>query len=299
MKKHNSGTGRISQIAQSQSCCRMTQESNRIAIYPLFSFEVSEGLEEKIRNGYQFSNKVKLRKISIEEIERFRKTFPLLWGDGAYLIYHINSETYVLEIEGGNDWEEGRLVYEVVLAMRLHKPESVYYKIFRVEEGPKTIAIGSINPSIPLRYEKYVIDNEELGKIDDLVSKITKLDLEKNNSFRVACERFSRSYEERRDDDKIIDLAIAFEALFVDKDISKLEFMGKFVGIGCSMLLGYNSQDREEIKQFLTKTFVVRNDIVHSLKLNASIKMNNKEYTTEQFVVQLQNYLRDSIKKLI
>jgi hypothetical protein len=135
------------------------------------------------------------------------------------------------------------------------------------------------------------------------------LDLDHNNPFWVACERFSRSFEERRNDDRIIDLAIGFEALLTDKDTSRLEFMGRFVGLGCSMLLGKNIQEREEIKQFLTKAFTVRNDIVHSLKLNTAIKVEwrsvtnsallNKEFTIKDFSAQLQKYLRDSIKQLM
>ena len=40
-----------------------SQESNKIAIFPIFNFKVSEELAEEIKNGFHFSNKVILRQI--------------------------------------------------------------------------------------------------------------------------------------------------------------------------------------------------------------------------------------------
>lgn len=282
----------------------MAQKSAKIAIYPLFNFQVSEELAEKIKNGFQFSNNVILRQIKGEEIGRFRETFPYLWGDGAYLISSINTKTFVFEVRDEIEFEEmvnraDRLVYEVLLAMRLHKSGMVFCKVFRVEENSKTIMGGSINPPTPWRPSIYQLSISEAEEVDKWVSRITKLDLERNSSFRVACERFSRSCEERRYDDKIIDLAIAFEALFTDDDSSRLGRMGKFVGLGCSMLLGQNAEDRKEISCFMEKAFSIRNKIVHNTNFEKIIEVNGKSYGMKDFIAQLQEYLRESIKKLL
>lgn len=288
----------------------MTQESNRIAIYPLFNFQMPEVLTqeyskaddsnklmEKIKQGFQLSDKVRLRRIEKEELDRIRKHHPYLWGDGAHLIYVINERTFVIEVKEVE--RADRLLYEVLLAMRLHKTGSVFCKVVWEEEDSKILFLGSLNPPIPWSKSEYVLMANEIEEIKELVSKINKLDLDNAKSFRVACERFSRSCEERRDDDKIIDLAISFEALFADEDPSKLEYMGKFVGLGCSMLLGRNPAERKEINQFLIKAFNIRNKIVHGNEFKTPIKHNNKEYEMKDFSAQLQKYLRDSLKKLM
>jgi hypothetical protein len=277
----------------------LVQEPNIIVIYPIFNFQASEELAEKIKNGFQFSNKVILRQIEKEEVDRFYKTFPYLWGDGAYLISLINLKTFVFEVKDEINRAE-RLVYEVLTSMRLHKPHgAVFCKLYRIEENSKTIESGCINPPAPWKPSTYQLSISEIEEVDEWIGKINKVNLDKNSSFRVACERFNRSYEERRDDDKIIDLAIAFEALFTGEDTTRLENMGKFVGLGCSMLLGQNAEDRKEISQFLEKAFHIRNGIVHNLKLETIVKVNGKEYRMKDFSIQLQKYLRDSIKKLL
>jgi len=75
--------------------------------------------------------------------------------------------------------------------------------------------------------------------------------------------------------------------------------MGKFVGLGCSMLLGNSTEERNEIKQFLIKAFDIRNKIVHGDDLKTPIQVNRKKYEIKEFSVQLQKYLQHSIKKLI
>ena len=275
-----------------------SQESNKIGIFPLFNFRVTEELDKKIKDGFQFSNKVILRQITEEEINRFREPLPYLWRDGAYLLYNLNMKTYVFEIEGDSN-QANRLAYEVLLAMRLHKTEAVFYKMYIIEEKSKIIELGCINPPPPFKPSTYQLNISEIEDVNEWVRKINTLNLDTNSSFRVACERFNRFHEERRVDDKIIDLAIAFEALFTGDIKERLEDMGIIVGLACSMLLGETNEDRKEIKEFLKKLFETRNGIVHKTKFTTNIIIKGEEYEIKEFSVQLQEYLRDSIKKLL
>ena len=163
----------------------------------------------------------------------------------------------------------------------------------------KNLGFGSINPPVPYLDSKiYQLSINEIEEVNELVNRINNLDLERQSSFRVACERFNRSCEERRNDDKIIDLAIAFESLFTDKE-TRLTQMGKFVGLGCSMLIGKNAEERKEIKKFLEQAFSLRNDVIHGNNFKTIIDINSKKYGLSDFVTQFQKYLRDSIKKLL
>jgi hypothetical protein len=200
-----------------------------------------------------------------------------LWHDGAYLLYNLNMKTYLLEIEGNLN-QADRLAYEVLLAMRLHKTESVFYKMYKIEEKSKIIEFGCINPPPPYRPSTYQLNISEIEDVNEWVTKINKVKLDTNSSFRVACDRFNRFYEERRVDDQIIDLAIAFEALFTGDIKDRLENMGIIAGLACSMLLGKTTKDRQKIKEFLKKLFETRNDIVHKTKFKTKIIINVKEY---------------------
>jgi hypothetical protein len=278
----------------------LIEKPHKVAIFPLFHFGVSEDLARKINKGFEFSNKVKLRLISKDEISFFREIPPGMWHEAAYLILGINKDTFVFEVEGVHDINQAdHLTYEVQLAIRLQNRGTVFYKPFWLRENSKTIMVGCTNPPTPWEPKTYKLSISELEEIDNWVGRINKRDLEKNISLRVACERFSRSCEERRPDDKIIDLAVGFEALFAGDDASRIGYMGKFVGLGCSMLLGQSEEERKKISKLLEKTFSLRNDIVHTNKMQTKFEVNGRKYILHDFIIQIQEYLRNSLKKLL
>lgn len=68
--------------------------------------------------------------------------------------------------------------------------------------------------------------------------------------------------------------------------------MGQTIGIGCSMLLGKDNREREEIVQTIQESFRLRNDVMHG-----------REFKYERFHFEkakaLEDYLRRSLVKLI
>ena len=271
----------------------MTQRLKAIIVCPLFNFKLDEESEKE----FQISDQIKLRKIKNDVLLKMKKA-PYIYILGRSHAY-LNSQTFVFEINHGDFIEASRRVYEVLLAMRLFKTGAVFCKHFWVEQNSEQRQFYAINPPIPRHNGDYLLNVDEIDEIKLLLKKISHIELEKNKSFRVACERFSRSFEERREDDKIIDLAIAFESLFTDKKTSRSNVMGQLIGLGCSMLIGTNQKDRDKIKNFLKKAFSIRNDIVHSSEVKTPIQINNKKYKMNEFALELQEYLRASIKKLI
>jgi len=134
--------------------------------------------------------------------------------------------------------------------------------------------------------------------IEVLAEQIEKIDFDKRKSFRIACERFNRAYEEHREDEILIDFMIAFEALFLRGERAPSE-KGQFIGLGCSILLGNNEKEREEINNFLIKAYNMRNRIVHGSEYKTPIQINNEDYGMRDFILKLQQYLSESIRKLI
>lgn len=65
------------------------------------------------------------------------------------------------------------------------------------------------------------------------------------------------------------------------------------------MLLGNDENERIEIRQFLETAYDVRNAIVHGSEFDIPIKVAGKSYKLDDFVSELREHLRKSIKKLI
>jgi len=116
------------------------QESDKTVIFPIFHFQVSEDLDRKFREGFEFSNRVKVRQIQKEELGRFREKPPGMWHDAAYLILEIKPNTFVFEVRDVEDIDQAfRLVYEVLLAMRLQSVGTIFYKVYSLEERHKEV----------------------------------------------------------------------------------------------------------------------------------------------------------------
>ena len=265
-----------------------------LTICPLFNFE----LKEESGQEFQISDQIKLRRIKPDELANIKK-HPLIFtlGDSFLL---LNPKTFVFEIKANDTKEEDLLVYQALLAMRLFKTGSVCCKHFLHLENSKLCYFFTINTPIPRWVEdNYLLNIDEIDEIKKLLGKIIQIQLGKNISFRVACERFSRSFEERRDDDKIIDLAIAFESLFTAENTSRSNVMGELIGLGCAMLLGTNQKERDAIKQFLIKAFIIRNKIIHGSEVKTPLIINNEKYQMSDVTSKLREFLRSSIKKLI
>ena len=220
-----------------------------IIVCPIFNFKLDEANEQE----FQISDQIKLRKIKNDVLLKMKKA-PYTYILGRSYA-DLNTQTFVFEVNHGDFIEASRRVYEVLLAMRLFKTGAVFCKHFWVEQNSEQRQFYAINPPIPRHNGDYLLNVDEINEIKLLLKKISHIELEKNKSFRVACERFSRSFEERREDDKIIDLAIAFESLFTDKKTSRSNVMGQLIGLGCSMLIGTNQKDRDKIKNFLKRLF--------------------------------------------
>lgn len=293
-----------------------------MAICPLLNFQISEIVvrgsrngriveyfakgEEKIRKGIEILDNIRIRRIKVEDIDKI-KQFPAVGLLGLYERYFssINQRTFVIEFLGKDDSDFEYIEKEIgkiLLAMRLYKPISVFCKIIWFIEKDKTTSTVILDSPLPRIEEIFfshdLLQFDELEKIAKIVKKIDRIDFDERKSFRIACERFNRTFEKYKEDEIIIDLIIAFEALLLrgKKVQSKI---GQFLGLGCSMLLGKDDKERNEISEFVVKAYEIRNKIVHGAEYEFPIQMGNRKYAIHDFILQLQKYLSESIMRLI
>ena len=79
--------------------------------------------------------------------------------------------------------------------------------------------------------------------------------------MEIAISRFNFIYDRTRNVDKIIDIIVGFESLFVEGK-ERPNDRGAFVGTACSMLIGESYEDRKIVKKILKNGFNIRNKIV-------------------------------------
>jgi len=254
--------------------------------------------ERQLVEGIDLFDGVKIRRLSKEDLDDF-KTNPTLPPYIMTLPVNFVLEKYIT-VENEHDFQLDPIMRNVVLALRLLKKSYVSgSSVFYVLVSEKRL-LNSWSCEEEPRHEfwgfKYALNFDGIPALKEMLEKIQSIDFAKRKSLHLACKRFQRAYEESDVEDQLIDMMIAFEALFL-KGEKAVSPAGQIVATACSILLGKNDEEREEIRRFLTKAYSVRNCIVHGSEYQKPII--NKEYDIPEFVSKIEDYLRESIKKLL
>jgi len=261
--------------------------------------------KEKVVRGINVVDGIKIRHISREDLEDL-KTWPFLLPRGVAEL--ISPRMFVLEkrikVENGQGFDLHKAMQSIILSLRLLKSGAVFGSyIFHVLLSKKRqLTSWSYEEDRPRTdYRTYVLDFEEVPRLRKIVKKIQSIDFSKRKSLDLACRRFQRAYEEKDAEDRLIDLMIAFEALFL-KGEKRVPSKGKLIAVACSVLLGKNEEKRGKIKQTLAKAYSIRNSIVHGSeypRIESDDKGEVYIDTLPDLVSQVEDYLRESIKKIL
>lgn len=98
--------------------------------------------------------------------------------------------------------------------------------------------------------------------------------------------------------DKMIDLGIAFESLFLPSaSVDQLAFQFR---LRASWHLGKDKADREKLMDEFKAIYILRSKAVHNGELPSTIKIKKGESVpTSEFITRAQNLCLDSIKKIL
>ena len=264
----------------------VTQKITFNAVCPLYNFNTDIDILQ--------IDDLKIRKITENEYEKiylddvFGSRPDLAIGSGHR---HVISTIY----ESDHHREVGNEIYEKILnlltILRLFKQGNLQYGTIRNlplswTSGYSPIIGGSRLP--PRRGIQYNLTNEESDSVLMFFKKYNSSP--EKTHLDIAIRRFNFTYDRTRNEDKIIDIIVGFESLFVEGK-ERPSDRGSYVGTACSMLIGKNHKERKKIKKTLQKAFTIRNKIVHG--------SNYKTKELDKMIPILENLLRDVIRRML
>jgi len=136
--------------------------------------------------------------------------------------------------------------------------------------GTTTIGINDRMPLFNLK-NKYIISKKEETEFIAFYNKIKRHLIDFSNFIRLALSRFEGTWLRKTNDDKLVDLIIALEALYLQKGSGNSNRLALYI----SWFIGADFKDRKNIYKFIRDTYRYRNHIVHGSSEKYSNKIRN------------------------
>ena len=251
----------------------------------------------------QLDKKLKIRKIHDKEQKQ-------LWLENFSMIpkFEIPSIKFVLEAQYQvKEHRPDEMSYikelfdRVISAMRLFKKGTFGYnrittKIYDACPISKASMSSGKNYYEPFHGDQYELSKDEAEDLVKFWKMFEERDFKKYGFVELAIRRFNLAHVRKELEDKLIDLMIALEALYL---IHTKQELGFKLAIRAAFILGKDKgkTEKEKIYNFLKKAYSIRSEIVHGNKhLDKNIKLSDdEEISVQDFLLQLEDYLRQSI----
>lgn len=171
---------------------------------------------------------------------------------------------------------------------------------FRVDRGVGTTGWGSFSPHVHLlrspSTSRGTLTEGGLSPVRDLYHRIVRLDQKTSDHLQVPIERWMRSMEQRATVDRMIDLGIALESLYLPDIRDELRFR---FALRAAWHLGHDRSDRERLSHTFKKIYDLRSKAVHDGKLAGTVIVREQPTSTAEFVREGQDLCREAICGLI
>ena len=130
-----------------------------------------------------------------------------------------------------------------------------------------------------------------------LYKKLVKFKSDDRARLRIAIHRWMKSKTREAPIDQIIDLGIAFEALYVpDGRSGEVTFK---LRVRAAWYLGQDQEDRSDLLTKFRDIYEARSNAVHNGRLDRTVKFGGDRPTASEFIVEVQKLCHDSIMKVI
>ena len=140
------------------------------------------------------------------------------------------------------------------------------------------------------------VGEADIEKAKCLYERLVDLGANDREKLRLPIDRWIRSKVDRDPVDKMIDLGIAFEALYVPDGGGDLTY--KF-SIRAARHLGKDKEHREDLLKQFKQIYDCRSDAVHGGELKQRPKFGEERITRSKFIERAQDLCRESIIKIL
>ena len=195
--------------------------------------------------------------------------------------------------------EHDRLIQEdfsrAISCLRMFKPGAVgfsYYRWGPAEWNPTSASVGrsSSHPS-RLRGSPYRLTADESDALKVFVrNEWTKM--RQGGRLAVALRWFNSSYERLKVEERLVDYAIALEALVGDSS-SGLTYR---LALRTAVLVGESFVERAEIAALVRELYKARSEVVHGVAIASVIKRLQRNHDLGTFVSRCECLVRDAIR---
>ena len=136
----------------------------------------------------------------------------------------------------------------------------------------------------------------EIDEVKRLYQNLVKLDLKVRKKLQIPIDRWIKSKGDGNLVDKMIDLGIALESLYLSGIRSKTELRFRF-SLHAAWYLGKDKEHREVLLKDFKAIYDWRSAVVHTGQLPKETR--NTPEKAQEFITNTQNLCRDTIMKIL
>ena len=162
--------------------------------------------------------------------------------------------------------------------------------------SPRHASIVSLIPASRSIYFTKA-DENHIAEAKCLYQKLDNFDSKDRDKLLIAIDRWIKSKASGTDADKIIDVGIALEALYVSESCKKGK--GWQIRQHASAYLRDNPTQRAKLKTKLKAIYGKRSDVVHNRGFGEAVEVDKRFVPFADFVTRAQKLCRESILKII
>lgn len=157
---------------------------------------------------------------------------------------------------------------------------------------------GGMGYSPKLFGDSVKVGQSEIKDAKCIYDNLIKLKSKTQGKLRIAIDRWIKSHTYQKPEDKMIDLGVAFESLFLPKN--KTDQLSLSLRLRAAWFLGDDKSKRNELMKVFSKIYTWRSKCVHTGELPN--KTTNTPYTQEEiseFINNAQDLCQKSIIKFL
>ena len=186
----------------------------------------------------------------------------------------------------------------LIQALRLLKegnlsvPGLVYFSDNWFNQG--ATMFQSLGPTDPMAPGSYSLNADEAAEIQHLWTELSDERVRNHKRLPLSLRRFSYAGDRHRADDRLVDLMIAAEALFLPEDFLEL---GYKLALRAAFFIEPEGYERRETFGHLRAGYGARGKIVHGSELKTLKLPDGTETTLEAFTDRTADYVRIALKR--